>query len=221
MCIGEKLKIEMHAYFKKRANERRRFFLKLSSDRRKFPFLPEDVRSQIILLPPPAKVPSKSKDCASAARPAVSQDTLRQPVGILSLRDEFTLLAVIGWISLLRRKSEAVPMMRKDPTENMSEIGQASSHSFLGMVGGTLALKLRRRKHMASGAFLRRSSCCGARDPVGGDFHVPQLLCPVFSVWPVVRGRVVVGGAHVSLRPVAQHHSASEIKGSQPQLARS
>ena len=61
------------------------------------------------------------------------------------------------------------------------------------MVGGTLALKLRRRKHMASGAFLRRSSCCGARDPVGEDFHMPKLLCPAFSVRPVVRGRVVVG----------------------------
>ena len=61
------------------------------------------------------------------------------------------------------------------------------------MVGGCLALKLRRRKHMAPGSILKRSCCCEGRDPDGEDLHIPQLLCPVRSIWPVVCDRVVAG----------------------------
>ena len=52
---------------------------------------------------------SKSKDFPLAARPAVPGDRLRQSVGTFSLREEFTFLAVAGWISLLRVTSEAIP----------------------------------------------------------------------------------------------------------------
>ena len=97
---------------------------------------------------------SKARDCSFAARPAVSKEQLRQLVRAFALQDEFTLLAAIRWIFLLRIKSEAIPTTRKIPTENMSEFGQASFRSSLGMVGGCLALKLRRRKHMASGSLL-------------------------------------------------------------------
>ena len=54
---------------------------------------------------------SKSKDFPVAARPAVPEDRLRHSVGTSSLREEFTFLAVAGWISLLRVTSEAIPTM--------------------------------------------------------------------------------------------------------------
>ena len=136
---------------------------------------------------------SKVGDCSVVARPAVSTDQLCQPVKTFSLQDEFTLLAAICWIFLLRIKAEAIPMRRMTPTENMSEIGQADSHPVLGMVGSCLALKLCRSKHMASGSILKRSCCCQGRDRGDEDLHIPQLLCPVCSIWPVVRHRVVVG----------------------------
>ena len=46
---------------------------------------------------------------------------------------------------------------------------------------------------MASGSVLKRSRCCEGRNPDGEDLHIPQLLCPVCPIWPVVRDRVVVG----------------------------
>ena len=70
--------------------------------------------------------------------------------------------------------------------ESMSEMGQANSHSAQGMIGGSLALKPR-RKHVASGASLRLSRSCGGHDPQGGDLHTPQLLLPVCPVWSSVR----------------------------------
>ena len=118
---------------------------------------------------------SQARECSFAARPAVSRGQLCRLVRTFSLQDEFTLLAAIGWIFLLRIKSESIPMGRRTPTENMSESGQASSHSVLGMVGRRLALKLRRRKHMASGAILKRSRCCEGYDLDSEDLHIPQL----------------------------------------------
>ena len=102
---------------------------------------------------------SKARDCSFAARPGVSKDQLCQLVRSFPLQDEFTPLAVIGWICLLRIKSEAIPMRRRTPAENTSEFGQAGSHSVLGMVGRCLALKLRQRKHMDSGSTLKRPCC--------------------------------------------------------------
>ena len=72
-------------------------------------------------------------------------------------------------------------------------MGQANSQSARGVVGGCLALKLRRRKHMASGAIRKRSCCREGYDPQSRDLHISQLLRPVCSIWPVVRGRVLVG----------------------------
>ena len=60
------------------------------------------------------------------------------------------------------------------------------------MVGGYLLIELRRRKNMASGAFLNRPCCCDGHDSPIDDFHVPQLLFPACPVRPVVRERVVV-----------------------------
>ena len=85
-----------------------------------------------------AKGAPKSKDWSFAA---FSKDQLCQLVGYFTLRDEFTLLAVTGWIFLLFIKSEADQMRRKIPAENMSEMGRASSHSVLGPG----MLRLRRR----------------------------------------------------------------------------
>ena len=51
-------------------------------------------------------------------------------------------------------------MRRRAPSDSMSETGKANSHSVLGIVEGCLVLKLSRRRHMATGAFLKRSCCC-------------------------------------------------------------
>ena len=109
------------------------------------------------------------------------------------LRVEVTFVAVLDLTFPLSIKTEASPVRRKDPSKYTSEAGQSSSHSALGMVGRRLVLKLRRRKHMASGSILRRSCCCGGRDPRGEDLHVTKLLRLVGSIWPGVRERELVG----------------------------
>ena len=62
-----------------------------------------------------------------AARPAFTGYQLWQLVGKFSLRDEFTLLAVISWIFLLLVKLEAMPMGRREPAEDMSDVRSAGS----------------------------------------------------------------------------------------------
>ena len=66
-------------------------------------------------------------------------------------------------------------MRLKVHSEDMSEMGQASSRSVLWMVGGRLVRELCRRQLMASGAILKRSCCCEGRDPHGEEVHIPQL----------------------------------------------
>ena len=142
---------------------------------------------------------SKSKDCCFIARPAGSKYQLRQFVRTLPLRDEFALLAVLGWVSmesplrevavlavlewipmvltllavLFRVKSEESPMGRREPSENMSRMGQANSRSVLGMVGGRPVLKLCRRKHTSSGSILTRLCCCEGYGRQGKYWHIP------------------------------------------------
>ena len=91
---------------------------------------------------------SEAGSCSFDARPAVSRAQLRLAVRTFSLQDEVSPLAAIGWIFLLRIKSEVIPTRRRNPTEDMSEFPQAGSHSVPGMVGRRPALKLRRRKHI-------------------------------------------------------------------------
>ena len=88
-------------------------------------------------------------------------------------------------------------MRRKVSPEDVSETGQGSSQLALGIVGGFLVLKLRRRKHMLSGTILKRSCCCEGHDLHGEELYMPQLLRPVCPVWPVVQERVVVGDSIV------------------------
>ena len=136
---------------------------------------------------------SESKDGSFAARPAVSRGHILLSVRAFSVGDEFSLLAFTSWISFLRAQSELIPARTREPAGNMSEMGQANSHFVLGLLAGRLVRKFRRREHKASGAILTRSSCCEGHDPDGGGLRVPQLLCPVFSAWPIVREHVVVG----------------------------
>ena len=107
-----------------------------------------------------AKGPPKSEGRPFAARPAVSKAQPCQLVRAFFLRDGSTLLVVASWIILLRAESETIPMRKREPAENMSEMGQARSHSLLGVVGGCLVLKLRCREHMATGAILTRACRC-------------------------------------------------------------
>ena len=72
-----------------------------------------------------AKGLSKTKDGPFAALLAVSKDQLYQLVRAFSSRGELTLPAAVGWIFHLRVKSEAIPGGRREPAENMSEMGQA------------------------------------------------------------------------------------------------
>ena len=97
---------------------------------------------------------SKLKDCSFAALPAISKDQLRQLVNT-SFRDEFALLAALGWIHSPRVKLEAKLIGRNVLSEYTSAMGQAGFHSALGMIGACLVLKRRRRRRMASGAIPR------------------------------------------------------------------
>ena len=162
---------------------------------------------------------SKWKGLSFAAHPAVSKDQLCQSVRTFSFRDEPALVAVVGWSFVLRVKSEAAPMRRKVPTGDMPEMGRGSSHSVPGMVGGSLALKLRRRKHVASGDIPRRSWCCGIMT------HRAKV-CIYSSSYSSLSGLACLSGTSgrwggdISLLPVAQPHLVSEIKGIQSQSAR-
>ena len=91
---------------------------------------------------------------------------------------EVAVLAVLGWIPMVltllavpfRVKSEAGP---REPSENMSRMGQAISRSVLGMVGGRPVLKLCRRKHTSSGSILTRLCCCEGYGRQGKYWHIP------------------------------------------------
>ena len=134
-----------------------------------------------------------SKGTSFTNLPALSRAQLGELVSRFSFNDECTLLAALSWIFLLRAKSEAIPMRRRPPFEDMSDAGPAYSHSVLGRVGGRLVLKLHRRKHMSSGALPSRGCCRESYAPNGDEMHIPQLFCPACSIWPIVRARVIVG----------------------------
>ena len=53
-------------------------------------------------------------------------------------------------------------------------MGRAITYSVLGMVGGYLLVKLRRRKHMASGAIPNRPCSCDGHDSPAEDLHLPN-----------------------------------------------
>ena len=111
-------------------------------------------------------------------------------------------------------------MSRREPAENVSEMGQARSHSVLVLVGGRLALKLRGRKRVASGTTLTRPCRCEGYGPQGEDVHAPQYLCPGLLGLAYSSGPIGCGGVHSPLLPIAQPHSAAEISRGPPQLAR-
>ena len=117
-----------------------------------------------------AKGLPKSKDIL----PAVSRNHLWQLVGPFSVRGEFAPLAVISWIFPLRVRSKGVPMRRRELNEGMS-----GPHSFLCVVRGRMTLRLKRRKHGATGAILTRFCRREAYDTEGEDPPILQLLCPV------------------------------------------
>ena len=60
--------------------------------------------------------------------------------------------------------------------------------------GAKLAIKLNRRKHMASWSRLVRACICEdyARDSL--ELRIPQLLCPACQLWPAIRQRTPAGG---------------------------
>ena len=140
-----------------------------------------------------AKGLSDMIDWSFVGRPAASKGRLRQIGRTFSLRDTFSLPGGIRRILLLRIKSQSFPARWKMPTQNLPEFGRAASHFVLGRVQGRQAPKLLSREFMASGAILKRSFCSQGYDPKGVDLHIFEPLCPVCSIWPVVRGRVVVG----------------------------
>ena len=109
------------------------------------------------------------------------------------MRDASALVAAAIRALSRRDTSERVPMRGGELVVNMSETGQADSHSVSEMAGGRLALKLRRRKNMAPVAILVRSRRREGHDPQGEDSHVPQLLCPTSPSRPILRERVVAG----------------------------
>ena len=74
--------------------------------------------------------------------------------------------------------SLAIPMRGRAPSEDTLEMGQATSHSALGLVGGCL---------VACGATLEHSRCCEGYFLFGGNLHAPQVVCSVCSVWLPVR----------------------------------
>ena len=110
-----------------------------------------------------------------------------------SFRGELTLLAVISSIFLLRVTLEGIPTRRELPTQDMAVRRPANLVSVLGLGDGRLALKVHRWKHVASGAILP-DACRGERfDTQGGGLHIPQLLCQVCSIWPIVQDPVKAG----------------------------
>ena len=129
-----------------------------------------------------AEGPFKSKDGRLATRPPASREKFRRLVRTCSLQGEFSFLAVVSWIFFLLAKSEEIAMRRRESAWSGSGGRQANSLSLLGLVGGHLVPKLRRRKRLASGVILTRPCSREGRDPYCEDLHIPQLLRPACSV---------------------------------------
>ena len=139
---------------------------------------------------------SKSKDFSSTVRPAVPKDLVCESVRTCSLRDEFAPYEMSPSCRMDFPPSREVGIgsdEKERSTEDTPEMGRDGSQSVLGIVGGSLALKLRRRRHMASEAFLRRSWGFWTHDSLGEGLHTLELLFPVCSVWPVVRNKWSLG----------------------------
>ena len=74
----------------------------------------------------------------------------------------------------------------------------------VGWPGGCLALKLRQRKHVASGAILTRARCCERYAPYSEELHVPHLFRPACSICPIVRGQVIARNLTFPSLPLPQ-----------------
>ena len=113
-----------------------------------------------------------------------------------SLQDGLALVALIGWPFLPRIPSECLPLCRQQAGEDLDSDERLARGAVIGLSGAKLAIKHSRRKHMASGSRLVLACIC---DEYAGDsleLRAPQLLCPACQLWPAIRQKAPVGGAH-------------------------
>ena len=138
---------------------------------------------------------SKAGDRSSSPRPAISRSQLCELVTARSLQDGLALIALIGWSFLLRIPSECLPLCRQQAGEDLDSDERLTRRAVIGLSGAKLAIKLNRRKHMASGSRLVRTCICDEYADDSLELHIPQLLCPVCQLWPAIRQRASVGEA--------------------------
>ena len=137
---------------------------------------------------------AKSGDNAFAPRPAITTRQLVQLINTRGLGGSLARIALLSWVFLLRVQSECIPLTRQRAGEDLLSEERLPRRAVIGLQQGKLIIKLNRRKHMAAGATMVRCCICADYPADSLELHVPQLFCPVCSLWPAIRASVATGG---------------------------
>ena len=110
--------------------------------------------------------------------------------------EKFKLLSLISWAFLLRVASEGLPLRRGRAGDDLTDPA-ASQHdrAIIGLIRGSLIIRLNRRKAHPSGDIIVRKCTCRASARQAEALHLPPEWCPVHIIWPRVRAVAPPGGS--------------------------
>ena len=101
---------------------------------------------------------------------------------------------LLSWVFLLRARSEASFLTRAATANELEDrLTPLEGQGVVGLVGNSLAIRLRPRKSRLGGDTITRSCVC--EGGAGVSAHIPRELCPAHELWPWALGRAEAGGA--------------------------
>lgn len=98
----------------------------------------------------------------------------------------------MAWVFMLRAASEATGVIRV--SDNCSALDAHMPHeadAVMGLWGGELVLRLKRRKNRPRGDRVVRACSCGGQG--GLSRHCGEGLCPLCHFWPLIRRKFAIG----------------------------
>ena len=135
-----------------------------------------------------------AKETCSFKVPKVglSANDLLLVAGPRSTNSAEKLMALVCWVFLLRAASEAPDLVRtQDDGPDLDPFLPPSGRAVIGLRGGSVVLRLSRRKNKPQGDMIvRRCSCVGHDGPSN---QRGKSLCATCFLWPLIRRKVAVG----------------------------
>ena len=125
-------------------------------------------------------------------REAVGFRDLARLVALRPAASASKLFVLLSWVFMLRAASEGAGVVRvADDSAALDESAPPSTAAAIGLWGGKVALRLKRRKNKPRGDLVLRGCSCGGEG--GLSRHCAGVLCPVCVFWPVVRRKFAAG----------------------------